>query len=159
MSWETVGLFAPRFFSNLLQEEDPMTEEKTGSELMDELESLGKQLVGAVKSLWDSEESRQLRQEIGDGFVQIGQQVDEAIKTAQESEAAQEFKVQVQETVDKARESDVAAKLEENLVSGLHQLNVELGKLATSFSDAGAASDEAATAPEAEAEAEGEPEA
>ena len=136
-----------------------MTEEKTGSELMDELESLGKQLVGAVKSLWDSEDSRQLRQEIGDGFVQLGQQVDAAIKTAQESEAAREFKTQVQETMDKARESDVATKLEENLVSGLHQLNVELGKLATSFSDSGAATDEAAAAPEAEAEVEGETEA
>ena len=134
-----------------------MTEEKSDSELMDELHSLGSQLVTAVKSLWDSDESRQLRQEIGDGFVQLGQQVDEAIKTAQDSEAAQEFKTQVQETVDKARESDVASKLEENLVSGLHQLNVELGKLATSFSDAGAAADEAAAAPEAEAE--GEPEA
>jgi hypothetical protein len=73
-----------------------MTEEKPDSELMDEIESLGKQLVGAVTSLWDSDESRKLRQEIGDGFVQLGQQVDEAIKTAQESEAAREFKTQVQ---------------------------------------------------------------
>jgi hypothetical protein len=134
-----------------------MTEEKSGSELMDELESLGKQLVSAVTSLWDSDESRQLRQEIGDGFVQLGEQVDEAIKTAQESEAAKEFKMQVQETVDKARTSDVAAKLEENLVSGLHQLNTELDKLVSSFSDSGAASEEPAAG--AEAEAEGEPEA
>jgi hypothetical protein len=131
-----------------------MTEEKSDSELMDELHSLGKQLVSAVTSLWDSDDSRKLRQEIGDGFVQIGQQVDEAIKTAQESEAAQEFKEQFQETVDKARESDVAAKLEENLVSGLHQLNTELGKLVTSFGDSGAASDEPAAAASAAAEAE-----
>jgi sorbitol-specific phosphotransferase system component IIBC len=140
-----------------------MTEEKSDSQLMDELHSLSTQLVTAVKSLWDSDESRQLRQEIGEGFVQLGQQVDEAIKTAQESETAQEFKTQVQETVDKARESDAAAKLEENLVSGLHQLNTELGKLVTSFSDSGAASDEPTPAAEAatgaEAEAEGEPDA
>jgi hypothetical protein len=63
--------------------------------------------------------------------------------------------------VDKARESDVAAKLEENLVSGLHQLNTELGKLVTSFGESGTASEEPAPAAEAaaEAEAEGEPEA
>jgi hypothetical protein len=124
---------------------------------MDELESLGTQLVAAVKSLWDSDESRQLRQEIGDGFVQVGQQVDEAIKTAQESEAAQEFKTQVQETVDKARESDVAGKLQENLVSGLHQLNTELGKLVTSFESSGEAPEEPAA--EAGADTAGEPEA
>jgi uncharacterized protein YPO0396 len=125
-----------------------MTEEKSDSELVDELESLGRQLVTAVSSLWDSDESRQLRQEIGDGFVQLGQQVDDAIKTAQESETAQEFKVQLQETVDKARESDIAGKLQENLVSGLHQLNTELGKLVTSLD----ASDEAPDEPVAGAE-------
>jgi hypothetical protein len=135
-----------------------MTEEKKpDSELMDELESLGTQLVAAVRSLWDSDESRQLRQEIGDGFVQIGQQVDEAIKTAQESEAAQEFKTQVQETVDKARESDIAGKLQENLVSGLHQLNTELGKLVTSLEPSSETPEEPAA--EAEADTEGEPEA
>jgi uncharacterized coiled-coil DUF342 family protein len=127
-------------------------EQKSGSELMDELDSLGKQLVTAVKSLWDSDESRQLRQEIGDGFVQLGQQVDDAIKTAQESEAAQEFKAQVQETVDKARESDVAGRLQDNLVSGLHQLNTELGKLITSMDATGEAADE----PVADTEGEGE---
>ena len=133
-----------------------MTEEKKpDSELMDELESLGTQLVAAVRSLWDSDESRQLRQEIGDGFVQIGQQVDDAIKTAQESEAAQEFKTQVQETVDKARESDIAGKLQENLVSGLHQLNTELGKLVTSPDSSSEASE--APAAEAEVDPEGEP--
>ena len=125
-----------------------MTEEKSDSRLVDELESLGRQLVTAVSSLWDSDESRQLRQEIGDGFVQLGQQVDDAIKTAQESETAQEFKVQLQDTVDKARESDVAGKLQENLVSGLHQLNTELGKLVTPLD----ASDEAPDEPVAGAE-------
>jgi hypothetical protein len=111
-----------------------MTEEqKSGSQLVDELESLGSQLVAAVKALWDSEDSRKLRREIGDGFVQLGQQVDEAIKQAQDSEAAKEFKGQVKETMDKARESDVAAQVQSNLVSGLHQLNAELAKFVDSM--------------------------
>jgi len=122
-------------------------EKKSGSELMDELESLGMQLVTAVRSLWDSDESRKLRKEIGDGFVQLGQQVDDAIKTAQESETAKEFKVQVKETMDKAAESDVAGRLQENLVSGLHQLNTELGELITSLG----AKDQATDEPVAEA--------
>jgi NAD dependent epimerase/dehydratase family enzyme len=131
-------------------------EQKSGSELMDELEALGKQLVTAVRSLWDSDESRKLRQEIGDGFVQLGQQVDEAIKTAQESETAKEFKVQVKETMDKARESDVASKLQENLVSGLHQLNTELGKLVTSSDAKGQATAEPVAGAKADTEAEGD---
>lgn len=131
-----------------------MTEEqKSGSELMDELESLGQQLVTAVKSLWDSDESRQLREEIGAGFVQLGNQVDDAIKTAHESETAQEFRVQVQETVEKARESDIAGKLEENLVSGLHQLNTELGKLVTPVGQSSQAPGDPAAGAEAGTEA------
>ena len=114
-----------------------MTEEqKADSEVVEELHSLGNQLVTAVRALWDSEESRRLRQEIGDGFVDLGKQIDEAVKTAQDSEAAREFKVQIKDTMDKARESDVAGQMERNLVSGLQQLNAELSKFVDSLGTA-----------------------
>jgi len=103
-------------------------EKKTGGEILDELNALGEQLARAVKSLWDSEDARKVRQEIGDGFVELGHQVDEAMKTAKESEAANEFETKVKQTVDKARESDVAGQVQEGLVTGLRQLNEELSK-------------------------------
>jgi phage-related protein len=107
-----------------------MTEEqKPSSEILDELEALGQQLVTAVKSLWESEDSRKLRQEIGEGFAELGQQIDTAVKSAQESEAVQQFEEQVKETVDKARESDVAGKLEQGLATGLRELNEQISKL------------------------------
>jgi hypothetical protein len=127
-----------------------MTEEqKKDSQLMDELQSLGDQLATAIRSLWDSEESRKLRQEIGDGFVELGQQIDDAVKTAQDSDTAKEFKEQIQDTVDKARESDVAGQMERNLVSGLHQLNAELSKFVDSL--------DTAKTPPTQAEGEGTP--
>lgn len=126
----------------MTEEQNTTEKQQADSEILDELESLGTQLVTAVRALWDSEESRKLRQEIGDGFVQLGHQVDEGIKAAQDSEAAQEFKAQVQETVDKARQSDVAGKLQENLISGLRQLNAELGKLVGSLEPKGEAAGE-----------------
>lgn len=114
-----------------------MTEEqKPESQVVDELRSLSNQLVTAVKALWDSEESRKLRREIGDGFVELGQQIDEAVKSAQDSEAAKEFKEQVKDTMDKARESDVAGEMERNLVSGLQKLNAELSKFVDSLGSA-----------------------
>jgi hypothetical protein len=106
-----------------------MTEEqKPSGEILDELHALGEQLVTAVKSLWDSEDARKVRQEIGDGFVELGNQVDEAIKTARDSEATKEFEAKVKETVDKARESDVAGQVQDGLVTGLRQLNEEMSK-------------------------------
>jgi hypothetical protein len=114
-----------------------MTEEqKPESQVVDELHSLSNQLVTAVKALWDSEDSRKLRQEIGDGFVELGKQIDDAVKSAQDSEAAKEFKEQVKDTVDRARESDVAGQMERNLVSGLQQLNAELSKFVDSLGTA-----------------------
>jgi hypothetical protein len=128
-----------------------MTEEqRSDSGLLDELQSLGQQLTTAVKALWDSEDSRKLRQEIGEGFVELGQQMDSAVKTAQESDAAKQFGEQIKETVDRARESDVADKLEEGLVTGLHELNLGLSKLVTSLEKSAPGEGE----PEVEAEAE-----
>jgi len=118
-------------------------EEKQESQVVDELHSLTNQLVTAVKALWESEESRKLRQDIGDGFVELGQQIDEAVKSAQDSEAAKEFKEQVKDTVDRARESDVADQMERNLVSGLQKLNAELTKFVDSLSTAKTRSAEA----------------
>lgn len=134
-----------------------MTEEqKRTGKILDELNALGEQLATAVKALWESEDARKVRQEIGEGFVELGQQIDEAVKTAKDSEAARDFETKVKETVDKARESDVAEQVQEGLVTGLRQLNEELSKWVGSLS-----SSEAAEAPEAAAaeEAEAEPEA
>ena len=102
------------------------TEESAGSEVLDELQSLGMQLATAVQSLWDRDESRQLRKEIGDGFEELGQQLNSAVKSAQESEAAKEFSAQVKQTMDKARDSDLAGQVERGLVEGLRELNRHL---------------------------------
>lgn len=102
-------------------------EQKPSGDVVSELRLLGQQLGTAVKALWESEETRSLRAEIQQGFVELGQHIDTAIKSAQESEAGKKFTGQVKETVDKARESDVADKIEEGIVVGLSELNKQLG--------------------------------
>jgi len=102
------------------------------NELLQELQSLGRQLTDAFKALWESEESRQVRQEIKEGFVELSQELDQAIKSAQESEAAKEFSRQVKETVERAREGDVVEKVEAGLAEGLRKLNQELAKVTRS---------------------------
>lgn len=131
-----------------------MTEEKKpGGEIVDELHALGEQLVTAVKALWDSDDARKVRQEIGDGFVELSHQVDEAIQKTKESEATKEFETKVKETVDKARESDVAGQVQEGLVTGLRQLNDEMSKWVGSLTPVEEPAAEEAEDVEAEAEA------
>jgi hypothetical protein len=124
-------------------------EKKPESKIFDELESLGRQIATAVRALWESEDSQKLRQEIREGFVVLSDEVDTAIKTAQDSEAAHEFRGQVQDAVDKARASDVTQQVEQGLASGLQQLNQELSKLIASLEKpAAGAGTETADAPE-----------
>jgi hypothetical protein len=113
-------------------------ERKPESQIGDELESLGRQIATAVRSLWESEDAQKLRQEIREGFVVLADEVDTALKSAQDSEAAHEFRGQVQDAVDKARASDVTQQVEQGLASGLQQLNQELAKLIASLEKSGA---------------------
>jgi hypothetical protein len=85
--------------------------------------------------LWESDESRSLRQDLRDGFVELGRQLDTAVKSAQESDAAKEFGEQLKETMDKARQSDLAGKLEQGLITGLRELNEEISKLVGSLQE------------------------
>ena len=113
-----------------------MTEEKKPTnDILDELEALGNQLTTALKKLWESEESRKLRQDLRQGFVQLGQEIDDAVKTAQDSEAAKQFGEQVKDTVEKARQSDIAGKVEEGVTTGLRKMNEELSKIIASLED------------------------
>jgi hypothetical protein len=111
----------------------PTEEQKAGSELLQEFQALGQQLATAVKSLWESEDSRRLRRQLHEGFTELGQTVDSAIKSAQDSEAAKQFGEQVKGTVDKARASDFADKVEAGVVAGLRELNVQISKLVSSL--------------------------
>ena len=123
-------------------------EKKPESQIVDEFESLGRQMVTAVRALWESEDAQKLRQEIREGFVVLADEVDTAIKSAQDSEAAHEFRGQVRDAVDKARASDVTHQVEQGLASGLQQLNQELSKLIASLekSEAGTGPETADTA-------------
>lgn len=120
-----------------MTEEPIPTEEQLGSEFLKELEKLGQQLGTTLKSLWESEESRKLRQQIAEGFLELSRTVDSALKSAQESEAAKRLGEQVKETIDKACQSEVVGKVEEGLLTGLRQMNEQLSKLLRSLEEKG----------------------
>ena len=130
--------------------ESPVEEEQKTSPVFEEFQSLGQGLASAFKTLWDHDDSVRLRHELRDGFTELGRQFDAAIQSASESEAAQQFGEQIKDTVDRARESDVAGKVEEGVLMGLRELNNQISRFVTSIESTGAA--EAEAEPETEAE-------
>lgn len=111
----------------------PAGERSATNELLQELQSLGQQLGGAFKALWESEESRQVRQDLKEGFTEFSQELDQAITSVQESDAAKEFSHQVKETVERARESEISERFQAILSDGLKKLNQELAKVTRSI--------------------------
>ena len=108
-------------------------EQKPTGDVLEELKLFGQQLGSAVKSLWESEESRNLRQEISEGLNEAVREMDKAVKNVQASDAAKDFSEQVRGSVDKASESDVVGQIQKGLVTGLRDINAEIGKLIDSW--------------------------
>jgi len=125
-----------------------------GSAVFEELNVLGRELASAFKALWEHEDSRRMRQELQEGFIELGRQIDSAVHSAQESDPARQFSDQVKEVVDKARESDVSSKLEEGLVTGLQELNAQVSQWVSSLQPSETDHEEPETESEPEAETE-----
>ena len=133
--------------------ESPAEEEQGTSPVFEEFQALGLELAGAFKTLWDHDDSVRLRHELRDGFTELGRQFDTAIQSASESETAQQFGEQIKETVDRARESDVAGKIEEGVLAGLRELNTQVSRFVDSVESTETAEAETEPNPETEAEA------
>jgi len=112
------------------KEEQEMTEEqKPTSDIVSELRLLGQQIGAAAKALWESEDTRAVRYEIREGLVEAGHQIDTAVRSFQESDTGHKIGVQVRQTVDRARESDAADRVEQGVVATLREVNRQLGQI------------------------------
>lgn len=127
----------------------PEAEERT---IVEELSELGRQLGAAFKAAWESEERRKLQQEIREGLAALGDQLEEAVQTARESEALQELRADLQKAVETARQSEPAQDIGEGLLKGLRQINRQLSRLLASWEKPAAgpeAPEEGASTPDA----------
>jgi hypothetical protein len=101
-------------------------EQKPTSDIVAELRKMGQQIGTAAKALWESDDSRSVRQEIREGLAEAGRQIDTAVRSFQESDAGHKIGTQVRQTVDKARDSDAAGKVEQGIVATLREVNRQL---------------------------------
>jgi hypothetical protein len=108
-------------------------EQKPTGDIVSELRLLGQQLGTAIKALWEADETRNLRGEIHEGAMEAGRQIETAIKSVRDSQAAKGLGQQVKETVDKAKEADVAGEIKEGIVTGLKELNKQLDEFIGSW--------------------------
>jgi len=110
------------------QYEDVTQAEKDAGELGEEFKRFGKQLGDTVTAAWESEEGRNIRNQIGDALKEMAQQLDSATKKIASHEDTQKLRTQAEHLVDSVRQSEVAEELQEGLLTGLKELNQALDK-------------------------------
>ncbi|HIC90414.1 MAG TPA: hypothetical protein EYP04_13565 [Anaerolineae bacterium] len=108
---------------------DKTQTDKKEESVVEELTELGRQLAAALRTAWQSEERRQLEQELSEGLNALAQELDEAIKAAKESPATEELRRHAEKVVQTAQETPLGQELREGLLTGLRTLNAELSRL------------------------------
>ena len=114
-------------------------EENSSSQenLSDEFKSLGKNLVDAMRSAWESPGLKELQGEIENGLSEFGSTVKNEFESIKESPTAQQFKSDVEDLQDRYKTGEVETKVRGDLISALHSINDELSKLSQKLSGEG----------------------
>lgn len=102
-------------------------------DISDALRNLGQQFVNTIQTAWDSEERKEVEEELRDGMQQFAAEVDKAFKQVKGSPAGKRAQEEAAEFKDSIDKGEFAPKMQNSLVQGLQWLSDELGKLADQF--------------------------
>ena len=118
-----------------MTEESKTTEQTpTGSappkgDLFAELNQMGQKLGAAMQTAWESPKRKELSDEVQEGLLEFGKQVDAAIKSARESKLGEEVRGTAEKVVEEVRQSKVVDEIRDGMLAGLKQINAQLDKL------------------------------
>ncbi len=123
---------------------------KDGKETPDfaaELRELGNQFEAVFRAAIESERAKQLQRDLASGVRELSHQVQESLKNLQDDPRVQRAEERGRDLLNQAQQSKVMQDLQETLVNGITQLNVQLRKLAERIETAPAAGTPAQNVP------------
>lgn len=110
--------------------EKPESQEGTISgNLASEFQELGDNLKNIFVSAWESEQRKNIQQELEDGFSELGESLKQTAEEIHDSETGQRVKAEAEDLRDRVRTGEVETKIREDILSVLHKVNSELGKI------------------------------
>lgn len=95
-----------------------------------ELRELGQQFEAVFRAAIESERAKQLQRDLSNGVRELTSQVQETLKNLQDDPRVIRAEERGRELLQQAQESKVVQELQETLVTGIAQLNVQLRKVA-----------------------------
>jgi hypothetical protein len=117
-------------------------EEFTSGDLASEFQELGKNLKSIFVNAWESEERKNLQQELEDGFSELGESLKQTAEEIRDSEAGQRAKAEAEDLRDRVRSGEVETKVRGDILAVMHKVNTELGKLTQAEQPTGESADE-----------------
>ena len=110
--------------------EQPEPQEGSSSgDLASEFQELGKNLKNIFVNAWESEQRKNLQKELEEGFSELGDSLKQTAEEIHDSDAGQRVKAEAEDLRDRVRSGEVETKIREDILSVLHKVNSELGKI------------------------------
>lgn len=104
--------------------------QEAGKELIDELTRLGQKFVEVVEVAWNSEQRRQIEDDLRTGLVSVANTLEDGFKRVGNTKEAREAVDAAEDVAEKVRTSKIAAELSGALAQGLRALSEQMDKLA-----------------------------
>ncbi len=115
-----------------------------GDQLADELSRLAHKFAELLETAWNSEQRRQIEQEVRSGLTGVSKSLEDGLKDLSEKEQAKDFVGKAESVADnvgeKVRASEIANELARGLAQGLHVLADQMDKLVQEMRSTGTAS-------------------
>lgn len=96
--------------------------------LTDEFVKLGENIRGIVKTVWESDESIRVRQDVKKGLVELEHSLDKLSDELNESQAAQRIREEMEDLTDRVRSGEVETTVRSSMMSALKHVNAEIEK-------------------------------
>lgn len=112
-----------------MTDQTPNTEQGAGSDILDELREMGKNLRDALQSAWDSDERKRLQKEIEEGLNEVSAGLSQAARDFKESQPGQTIKTEVEDFKERMRTGEVESKVRNEILDALRIVNEELRKV------------------------------
>ena len=125
-------------------------EKENEGNLSEEFRKLGKNLVDAAQSAWESPERKKLQGEIEKGLLEFQGAMKEEIDHWRESPAAQRVKEDIKDAGERVRSSEIEKNIREELLVALQSANRELEKIASRWTSSEEVIEETASEPQEE---------
>lgn len=128
-------------------------EQKPEDKLADEFRNLGNNLLGALRSVWDSPERKRLTEELETNLNELSANLRKEVESFNESPSGQRLKEDVETLHGKVRSEISDSGVKEDILAALRTANRELSRVIERWSGA---SNDASTQPDSPSSPESE---